>query len=65
MTISQARKLKPVDKVRQKMHGYVMTVKDTKESYAVIGSRRYINIICEAEDGCIMNHNHKEVDLVK
>lgn len=65
MRISEARKLKPGDKVRQKMHKYVMTVKDTKESYAIIGSKRYVNIICKAEDGSIMKHNHKEVDLVK
>lgn len=65
MTINEARKLKPGDKVKQKMHGYVMTVKQTEELYAVIGSRRYINIICETEHGSIMKHTHKEVDLVK
>lgn len=65
MTINQARKLMPGNKVKQKMYGYVMIVKETSEQYSVIGSKRYVNIICKTEDGSIMKHNHKEVDLVK
>lgn len=65
MIISQARKLVPGDKVKQKMHGYVMTVHKIEESYAVIGSKHYVNIICETDNGDMMKHTHKEVDLTK
>lgn len=65
MTIGQARKLVPWDKVKQKMHGYIMTVNKIEESYVVIGSKHYVNIFCETDNGDIMKHIHKEMDLVK
>lgn len=65
MTISQARKLVPGDKVKQKMHGYIMTVNKIEESISVIGSKHHVNIICETDSGDIMKHTHKEVDLIK
>lgn len=63
MTIQQARKLKPGDKVKQKMHGYIMTVQSTEESKRIIGSGTFVNVICVIDSGSIMKHNHKELLL--
>lgn len=62
MTYKQAQKLKNGDKVKQKMHGYVMTVNKIEE--VVVGTKEYINIYCKTDSGEVMKHNHKEVVLV-
>lgn len=63
MTIKQARNLKQGDKVRQKMHGYTMTVKQIEECKVV--SNEFVNVTCKTDDGSIMKHKHKELLLVE
>lgn len=63
MTIKQARSLKPGDKVKQKMHGYIMTVEQIQECKVV--SNEFVNVVCKTDDGSIMKHKHKELVLVK
>lgn len=63
MTIRQARNLKPGDKVKQKMQGYIMTV-DRIEECSLLAAE-YINIFCKTDSGSIMKHTHKELLLVE
>lgn len=64
MTLKQARKLKTGDKVKQKMHGYIMTVVSIEDSHRLFTTNEYVNIICRLDDGSTMKHNHKELLLV-
>lgn len=63
MTIKQARNLKPGDKVKQKMHGYIMTVEQIEECNVV--SNEFVNVKCKTDDGSIMKYKHKELLLVE
>ena len=65
MTIKQARNLKPGDKVKQKMHGYTLTVESIQESGTVFADHEFVNVICKTDDGNIMKHNHKELLLLE
>lgn len=65
MTIRQARNLKPGDKVKQKMHGYTMTVETVEDSRNLFTTNEFINVICKTENGSIMKHTHKELLLVE
>lgn len=62
MTAKEARCLKRGDKVKQKMHGYILTVEETKEVKPTLG-KDYINVICRTDSGDIMKHSHKELLL--
>lgn len=62
MTIKQARDLKPGDKVKQKIHGYIMTVEQVKECN--VGTNEFVNVTCKTDDGHIMKHKHKELLLM-
>lgn len=64
MTIKQARNLKPGDRVKQKMHGYLMTVESIEDSRGLYSTNEYVNICCKIDNGNIMKHNHKELLLV-
>ena len=64
MKLGQAVKLKKGDKVKQKMHGYIFTVKETRSCHRAMGMRDCVMVICETENGEIMKHNHKELLLV-
>lgn len=61
MTYKEAKNLKAGDKVKQKMHGYIMTVIKT-EDYPVLYRHPVIFVHCETESGGIMKHKHTEVD---
>ena len=61
MKITEARKLRRGEKVKQKMHGYVLTVEKIEESFSIIGSKNYVIITCITDNGDIMKHNHKEL----
>lgn len=63
MTIKQARNLKPGDKVKQKMHGYIMTVEQIEE--CKVGTNEFVNVKCKTDNGSIMKHKHKELLLVE
>lgn len=63
MTIKQARNLKPGDKVKQKMHGYIMIVEQIEECNVV--ANEFVNVTCKTDDGSIMKHKHKELLLVE
>lgn len=65
MTIKQARNLKQGDKVKQKMHGYIMTVERIEDSRRVFTTNEFVNVICRTDDGEIMKHNHKELLLIE
>ena len=52
------------DKVKQKMHGYIMTVVSIEDSHRLFTTNEYVNIICRLDDGSTMKHNHKELLLV-
>ena len=60
MTIKQAKNLKPGDMVKQKMHGYIFTVEETKEVRPTL-SKDYIEVVCKTDTGEIMKHSHKEL----
>lgn len=62
MTKKQARDLKPGDKVKQKMHGYIMTVEQVKECN--VGTHEFVNVFCKTDDGSIIKHKHKELLLM-
>lgn len=62
MTYKQAKQLKAGDKVKQKMHGYVMTVDKIEE--VSIANNKYINVYCKTDSGNIMKHKHKEIILM-
>ncbi|RHC54671.1 hypothetical protein DW839_18405 [Enterocloster bolteae] len=62
MTLKQARNLKPGDKVKQNMFGYIMTVERVEECRVVINE--FVNVICKTESGSIMKHKHKELLLM-
>ena len=64
MTIKQARKLKQGDKVKQKMHGYIMTVERIEDSTTVFADE-FVNVTCKTDNGDIMKHNHKELLLIE
>lgn len=63
MTIKQARNLKQGDKVKQKMHGYIMTVEHIEECKVV--SNEFVSVVCKTENGSVMKHKHKELLLVE
>lgn len=63
MTINQAKQLKPGDKVKQKMLGYIMTVESVEECKVV--TDEFINVICKTDSGSIMKHRHKELLLLE
>lgn len=65
MTIKQARNLKPGDKVKQKMHGYIMEVESIEDSRNSFTTNDYVRITCKTDSGNIMTHNHKELILVE
>lgn len=66
MTIKQARNLKEGDKVKQKMHGYIMTVERIEDSKRVyFTTNEFVNVICKTDSGEIMKHNHKELLLIE
>ena len=60
MTIKEAKNLKPGDKVKQKMHGYILTLEKTSEVKPTLG-KDYINVVCRTDGGEIMKHSHKEL----
>lgn len=62
MTYKQAQQLKPGDKVKQKMHGYIMRVDRIEE--ISLANNKYINVYCKTESGNIMRHKHKEIILI-
>lgn len=62
MKISEAKKLKIGDIVYQKANGYKMTVQSIKE-YKSFYKGTLINIECLTEDGGLMVHNHKEIEI--
>lgn len=64
MTIEQARRLKIGDKVKQKMHGYIMTVVSIEDSQCVYTTNKFVNVTCRLDNGSTMKHNHKELVLV-
>lgn len=64
MTIKQARDLKPGDKVKQKMHGYIMTVESIRDSRDSFLTNEFVNVVCKTDNGDAMTHNHKELLLV-
>ena len=64
MTLTQARKLKAGDKVKQKMHGYIMVVESVETSHGLASAKEYVNVYCKTDNGSIMKHNHKELLLV-
>lgn len=61
MTYKEAKNLKSGDKVKQKMHGYNMTVIKT-EDYPSLYRHPVIIIHCITENGGVMKHKHTEVD---
>lgn len=61
MTIKDAKNLKHGDKVKQKMHGYILTVEKIEEFYPCNNSGEYVIITCITKNGEVMKHNHKEV----
>lgn len=63
-TIEQARKLKIGNKVKQKMHGYIMTVVSIEDSKRLYPTNNFVNVTCRSDDGSTMRHNHKELLLV-
>lgn len=63
MTIKQARQLKPGNIVKQKTHGYIMTVEQIEECKVV--SNEFVNVICKTDSGSIMKHKHKELLLIE
>lgn len=65
MTIKQARNLKTGDKVKQKMHGYIMTVDSIEDSRDSFTTNEFVNVICKIGSGSIMKHRHKELLLVE
>ena len=65
MTIKQARNLKPDDKVKQKMHGYIMKVESIEDSRDSFTTNEFVNVICKTDNGSIMKHRHKELLLVE
>lgn len=60
--VHTTRNLKPGDKVKQKMYGYIFTVEETKEVRPTL-SKDYIEVVCKADTGEIMKHSHKELLL--
>lgn len=48
--------------MKQKMHGYIMTIDKVEES--LFTTNKYINIYCKLDSGDIMKHNHKEIILL-
>ncbi len=62
MTVKEAKSLKPGDKVKQKMYGYIFTVEETKEVRPIL-SKDYIEVVCKTDTGEIMKHSHKELLL--
>lgn len=63
MTTKQARSLKSGDKVKQKMHGYIMTVEQIEPCKVL--TNEFVNVVCKTDSGSIMKHNHKELLLVE
>ena len=61
MTIKQAKKLKAGDKVKQKMHGYIMTVEEIE--YCKVVTNEFVNVICKTDTGSLMKCKHKELLL--
>ena len=63
MNISDARKLKPGNLVKQKQHGYVFSVVAIQECRTMTGTE-YVKVLCRTNTGEIMKHNHKELLLL-
>lgn len=56
------KQLNQEDKVKQKMHGYIMEVDRIEE--VSVANTKYINVYCRTESGNIMKHKHKEIMLI-
>ena len=65
MTIKQARGLNPGDKVKQKIHGYIMTVETIEDSRNLLTTNEFVNVFCETDSGSLMRHNHKDLLLLE
>ena len=63
MNISDARKLKPGNLVKQKQHGYIFSVVSIQECRTMTGTE-YVKVLCRTNTGEIMKHNHKELLLI-
>lgn len=64
MTIKQARSLKQGDKVKQKIHGYILTVESIEDLRTFFTTNEFVNVICRTDDGEIMKYSHKELLLM-
>ena len=49
MTIKQARNLNPGDKVKQKTHGYIMTVETIEDSRNLFTTNEFVNVFCKRD----------------
>lgn len=63
MNISEARKLKPGNLVKQKQHGYILSVVSIEDRSTMQGVD-YVKITCSTPSGELMKYKHKELLVI-